>query len=92
MKTQVGTNKPIITFYTEYADGKLVPANEVVRHLHKKLKIDAGLLGFSISKLQTTICQNNCSGHGVCDEQTRKCICEAFWMEVRITFNFVKNL
>ncbi|KAK9743988.1 hypothetical protein QE152_g8208 [Popillia japonica] len=81
MKTQVGTNKPIITFYTEYADGKLVPANEVVRHLHKKLKIDAGLLGFSISKLQTTICQNNCSGHGVCDEQTRKCICEAFWME-----------
>ncbi|KRT81386.1 hypothetical protein AMK59_5285, partial [Oryctes borbonicus] len=81
MKVQVGTNKPIITFYTEYADGKLVAANDVVKHLHKKLKIDAGLLGFSISKLQTTICQNNCSGHGVCDEQTRKCTCEAFWME-----------
>jgi hypothetical protein len=38
-------------------------------------------LGFTVTKLQTTICQNNCSGHGVCVEQTRKCECEAFWMQ-----------
>lgn len=72
-----------ITFYVETADGKALAANDVVNHLREKLKVDAGLLGFSIAKLQTFVCQNNCSGHGVCDEQSRNCVCEAFWMQVK---------
>lgn len=71
----------MITFFVETSDGKSSPANEVVHHLREKLRMDAGLLGFTVLKLQTAICQNNCSGHGVCIEETRKCECEAFWMQ-----------
>lgn len=82
MKPVRGTDMAQITFYVESSDSKPLAANDVVNHLREKLKVDAKLLGFSVAKLQTTICQNNCSGHGVCDEQTRRCICEAFWMHV----------
>lgn len=73
-----------LTFYLEGANGLPVSANEVVGHLRQKLQVDARLLGFSVAKLQTAICQNNCSGHGVCDEVTRECKCEAFWMHVSL--------
>lgn len=77
----MATRKSIITFYVDGPDDQPLPANDVVKHLRQKLRIDASLLGFSVAKLQTAVCQNNCSGHGVCDEQTRKCKCEVFWMQ-----------
>ncbi|XP_072383084.1 dyslexia-associated protein KIAA0319-like protein [Diabrotica undecimpunctata] len=75
------TGNALITFYVDDSTGKPTPANDVVHYLRQKLRVDASLLGFSVEKLQTSICQNNCSGHGVCDELTRKCKCEAFWMQ-----------
>lgn len=81
MRPETATGKSIISFYVDGPDSKSLPANDVVSHLRQKLRIDASLLGFTVAKLQTTICQNNCSGHGVCDEQTRKCKCEVFWMQ-----------
>lgn len=72
----------MISFYVETQDGNPLSANEVVEYLRQKLRVDASLLSFSVASLKTTVCQNNCSGHGVCDEQTRDCICEAFWMRV----------
>jgi hypothetical protein len=81
VKPEVGSGKAMITFYVETPDGIPYPANDIVQHLREKLRVDGGLLGFTVTKLQTTICQNNCSGHGVCVEQTRKCECEAFWMQ-----------
>lgn len=88
LKLQVRSVRPskesgnaLITFYVDDSAGKPAPANDVVHYLRQKLHVDASLLGFSVEKLQTTICQNNCSGHGVCDELTRKCKCEAFWMQ-----------
>lgn len=77
---EIGSGKAMLTFYVESPEGTPTSANEVVQHLRQKLRVDAGLLGFSVAKLQTAICQNNCSGHGVCNEQTRECECEAFWM------------
>lgn len=77
----LGTQRAVIVFYIEQPDGKSVPATDVVHHLKQKLKLDESLLSFSVVNLQTTICQNKCSGHGVCNEQTRKCLCEAFWMQ-----------
>lgn len=87
VQSERGNGKTKITFYVETMDGKSVPANDVVQHLRQKLRVDASLLGFSVAKLQTTICQNNCSGHGVCNELTRKCECEAFWMQVRTIYS-----
>lgn len=77
---EIGSGKAMFTFYVETPEGNPTSANEVVQHLRQKLRVDASLLGFSIAKLQTAICQNNCSGHGVCNERTRECECEAFWM------------
>lgn len=77
---EIGSGKAMLTFYVESPEGNPTSANEVVQHLRQKLRVDAGILGFSVAKLQTAICQNNCSGHGVCNEQTRECECEAFWM------------
>lgn len=87
VKPELGTERAIISFYVETADGKPQPATEVVQYLRQKLRVDASILGFSVSQLQTTICQNTCSGHGVCNEQTRECMCEAFWMKVRTKNN-----
>ncbi|CAH1180374.1 unnamed protein product [Phaedon cochleariae] len=81
VRAETKTSKTTITFYVEDAEGKPTSANDVVQYLRQKLRVDASLLGFSVAKLQTTICQNNCSGHGVCDEITRACTCEAFWMQ-----------
>lgn len=86
LKTQTGTERAVIIFYIEQPDGKAVPATEAVHHLKQKITLDESILGFSVVNLQTTICQNQCSGHGVCNEQTRKCLCEAFWMQDLIKY------
>ncbi|XP_025091552.1 dyslexia-associated protein KIAA0319-like protein [Pomacea canaliculata] len=43
------------------------------------------ILSYDIILLDTLLCQNNCSGHGHCDQRTKLCLCEAFWMS-----NFIK--
>nr|CAI5843930.1 unnamed protein product [Callosobruchus analis] len=81
VRPQPATSKAVVTFYVEGSNGKLIPANDVVHHLRDKLRVDASLLGFTVANLRTAVCQNDCSGHGVCDEVTRQCRCEAFWMQ-----------
>lgn len=81
IKSEAGTGRAILTFYVESPDGKVISATAIVRELKQRLKLDESLLGFSVVSLKTKICQNNCSGHGVCNEETRKCLCEAFWMQ-----------
>lgn len=52
-----------------------------VEHLLKdKLQRDASILGTVFADVRTVVCQNKCSGHGVCNDDTRACFCEAFWM------------
>lgn len=81
----------MLTFYVESSDGKPTPANNVVEYLRQKLRVDAKILGFTVKKLRTTICQNDCSGHGVCDEQTRICECDAFWMHDLVKVNLISH-
>ncbi|ENN76928.1 hypothetical protein D910_07061 [Dendroctonus ponderosae] len=64
VKPEAGTGNVMLTFYLEAGDGSPIAANTVVQHLSTKFRVDASLLGFSVSTLQTSICQNNCSGHG----------------------------
>ncbi|RWS27475.1 Dyslexia-associated-like protein, partial [Leptotrombidium deliense] len=61
--------------------GKLVSGTEVVQKLKFRLKSDPNLINPEILNLETVICQNNCSSHGSCDQLTKRCVCEAFWME-----------
>nr|XP_020453004.1 dyslexia-associated protein KIAA0319-like protein homolog [Monopterus albus]XP_020453005.1 dyslexia-associated protein KIAA0319-like protein homolog [Monopterus albus]XP_020453006.1 dyslexia-associated protein KIAA0319-like protein homolog [Monopterus albus]XP_020453007.1 dyslexia-associated protein KIAA0319-like protein homolog [Monopterus albus]XP_020453008.1 dyslexia-associated protein KIAA0319-like protein homolog [Monopterus albus]XP_020453009.1 dyslexia-associated protein KIAA0319-lik len=50
--------------------------------LHKQ-KND--FLIYKAQRVDTVICQLNCSSHGECDSFTRRCVCHPFWME-----NFIR--
>lgn len=58
----------------------------MVKELLRKLKADADLLSLRIVSLDTVVCQNDCSGHGVCNQATRLCECESYWIQ-----NFVRS-
>nr|CAG4648482.1 EOG090X00QS [Polyphemus pediculus] len=58
-----------------------LPGREVASLLKRKLRNDINLMAYPVLEVDTSICQNNCSGHGTCDQVTRHCICQTFWME-----------
>ncbi|XP_017294560.3 dyslexia-associated protein KIAA0319-like protein [Kryptolebias marmoratus] len=54
-----------------------------LRNKLRKQKND--FLIFKARRVDTVVCQMNCSGHGECDPFTRSCVCHPFWME-----NFIR--
>ncbi|XP_024084627.1 dyslexia-associated protein KIAA0319-like protein isoform X2 [Cimex lectularius] len=74
------SNRAKLVFYVSSPSGS-VPGPQVVHTLKNKLAQDSFLLQLSVVDIRTTVCQNNCSGHGVCDQETRVCFCESFWMQ-----------
>lgn len=57
-----------------------------LRNKLRKQKND--FLIFKARRVDTVICQLNCSGHGECDSFTRHCVCQPFWMENLIRAQF----
>lgn len=79
------TSHVILVFYASRAskDGteqSIMNGQDVQRILKEKFWKDYSILGSSISEIRTVVCQNDCSGHGACDPQTRACVCDTFWM------------
>lgn len=75
-----------ITFYVEekrkHSRIPLISSGlDVERYLKKSLKRDGLILGSMFLDVRTVICQNECSDHGICNSDTRTCICEPFWMQ-----------
>ncbi|XP_059205443.1 dyslexia-associated protein KIAA0319-like protein [Centropristis striata] len=54
-----------------------------LRNKLRKQKND--FLIYKARRVDTVICQLNCSSHGECDSFTRRCVCQPFWME-----NFIR--
>ncbi|XP_054619286.1 dyslexia-associated protein KIAA0319-like protein isoform X1 [Dunckerocampus dactyliophorus] len=54
-----------------------------LRNKLRKQKND--FLIYKTRRVDTVICQLNCSSHGECDSFTRRCVCQPFWME-----NFIR--
>ncbi|KAM6899393.1 dyslexia-associated protein KIAA0319-like protein [Xenentodon cancila] len=54
-----------------------------LRNKLRKQKSD--FLIYKARRVDTVICQLNCSSHGECDSFTRRCVCHPFWME-----NFIR--
>ncbi|XP_039977824.1 dyslexia-associated protein KIAA0319-like protein [Xiphias gladius] len=54
-----------------------------LRNKLRKQKND--FLIYKARRVDTVICQINCSNHGECDSFTRRCVCHPFWME-----NFIR--
>lgn len=55
-----------------------------LRNKLRKQKND--FLIYKARRVDTVICQLNCSSHGECDAYTRRCVCHPFWME-----NFIRS-
>lgn len=84
LKVEPRTGKAKLIFFVQQENNgviKSLSGVEVVQRLKDKLLQDSELLQLSVASIDTAICQNNCSGHGVCNEETRQCLCEAFWMQ-----------
>ena len=41
-----------------------------------------------ISIYYIPVCRNNCSDHGYCDSDTKRCVCDSFWMANFFKSNF----
>ncbi|MBN3305866.1 K319L protein, partial [Amia calva] len=55
---------------------------DVAMTLRSKLRKQKNdFLIFRARRVDTVICQLNCSGHGQCDSFSRSCVCHPFWME-----------
>lgn len=57
--------------------GTVVNAQRVVSILRKETTM---LSEFHISAVQTLYCKLDCSGHGKCNDVTKHCECDSFWM------------
>ncbi|XP_051520354.1 dyslexia-associated protein KIAA0319-like protein [Myxocyprinus asiaticus] len=56
--------------------------HSVAMELRNKLRKQKNdFLIFKARRVDTVICQLNCSSHGDCDSFTRRCVCHPFWME-----------
>lgn len=89
LRAEPRTGRVVIVFYVEKkGDKESMPGPEVVNKFRTKLRQDSGILQLSVARVDTAVCQNNCSGHGVCDQQSRECMCEAFWMQNLIEKHF----
>ena len=53
----------------------------VVSALQTHLRSNPAALDHPVLHLDTVTCQNPCSGHGRCDEASRRCVCDRFWTE-----------
>lgn len=79
----ISSQLTLVTFYAESVEEgqkSVWPGTDVVTSLRHDLS-SLEVLGFRVTKFDTVVCQNNCSGHGSCDRATHRCICSGFWME-----------
>lgn len=53
---------------------------EVERRLAQRFWREPNILGTAVTDVRSTVCQNDCSGHGTCETESRACACDAFWM------------
>lgn len=81
------TDRRPVLIFSVHKDGQLVHAGGVIKRLRRRLKANQSL-SLVVDTLETVVCQNNCSGHGRCQERTKRCLCEAFWMENFWRFHF----
>ena len=65
----LGYARTVLQFFTTVkseSGWRTLPGTEVAALLKKKLRNDINLLAYPVLEVDTAICQNNCSGIGIC--------------------------
>lgn len=79
-KTVARTSDSTLRFCVEDTQTRAVLGGvQIEREFKRNLVRDAEIFGVEIIDVRTVVCQNNCSGRGRCDEETRQCLCDSFW-------------
>ncbi|XP_074656398.1 dyslexia-associated protein KIAA0319-like protein isoform X2 [Tubulanus polymorphus] len=81
---QDSSGRLIVQFYVHIVGTdqhlQLRPGPEIVDVLRRRIRAEKDILDYEVYFIDTVICQNNCSGHGQCEQSSRRCICDPFWM------------
>lgn len=84
-----------ITFYMtdiRKESRNIRPGPETSKLLKEQLESsNYHILNYKVLSLDTIVCQNNCSGHGFCDNKSKRCVCDAFWMQNFFLFNVMNG-
>lgn len=59
----------------------ILPPKSIVDHLRAKLKPLRSASNVDILSINTYLCLSNCSNHGKCDRQSKRCVCNRYYME-----------
>uniref|UniRef100_A0A915HKQ1 Uncharacterized protein n=1 Tax=Romanomermis culicivorax TaxID=13658 RepID=A0A915HKQ1_ROMCU len=70
---------------TEEKSIQLLSARSIVDYMDERLNDFQLLCDYKILNFNTKYCKNRCSGRGYCDNMTKMCHCNSFWMP-----NFIK--
>ncbi|CAF0992232.1 unnamed protein product [Rotaria sp. Silwood1] len=66
---------------------QIISPKIIVNHLQDKIKSLRSASNMDILSIDTYLCLSNCSNHGKCDQKTKSCICNKYYME-----NWFKSL
>ncbi|XP_035659768.1 dyslexia-associated protein KIAA0319-like isoform X1 [Branchiostoma floridae] len=82
IKEDISTGNMIVVFVVVNTQTSVVQNGaSVLAKLKRKLKAGSEVLDFKVVLVDTVVCQNNCSGHGVCNSFTKLCQCDSFWVQ-----------
>ncbi|XP_066268717.1 dyslexia-associated protein KIAA0319-like protein isoform X2 [Branchiostoma lanceolatum] len=82
IKEDMSTGNMIVVFVVVNTQtGMVQNGGSVLAKLRRKLKAGSEVLDFKVVQVDTVVCQNNCSGHGVCNSFTKTCQCDSFWVQ-----------
>lgn len=65
----------------------ILPPKPIANQLQKKIKSLRAASNMNILSIDTYLCLSNCSNHGRCDQKSKHCICQKYYME-----NWFKSL
>ena len=58
----------------------ILPPKSIADHLRAKLKSLRSASNVNILSVNTYLCLSNCSNHGTCDRETKRCVCNRYYM------------
>lgn len=80
----------MVEFYALTSGGQPVNATEGYLKLTTEGQ-DYHFTRFHIVRVDMKVCRLPCSGHGSCDLETKRCVCQSFWMENPFKLHFGKR-